>query len=108
MAEIRFGIERLDDSPKKFALASWLERKVRPLFGSRILENDEEFWVTMLQVVGRTKSKGRALPVTDLVFAAAAERHALVLVTRNVKHFEGTGVRVLDPWQPTPKIRRLS
>jgi predicted nucleic acid-binding protein len=39
---------------------------------------------------------------TDLVFAAAAERHPLVVVTRNVKRFAGTGVRVLDPWVASP------
>ena len=48
------------------------------------------------------------LPSTDrvdLVFAATAERHDMVVVTRNVRHFEGSGVRVLDPWQATPEIR---
>ena len=34
----------------------------------------------------------------DLLIAATALEHGLTVVTRNVKHFEPTGVKVLDPF----------
>lgn len=34
----------------------------------------------------------------DMLIAATALEHGLVLVTRNVRHFEGTGVELLNPF----------
>ena len=34
----------------------------------------------------------------DLMIAATALEHGLTVVTRNVRHFEPTGVKVLDPF----------
>lgn len=101
-AEIRAGIDRVTDPVRRADLAHWLDFRVRPLFGPRVIDADELVWSAMLQILARTKAANRTIPVTDLVFAAAAERHQLVVVTRNVKHFAGTGVRVLDPCLASP------
>jgi predicted nucleic acid-binding protein len=34
----------------------------------------------------------------DLLIAATALEHGLTVVTRNTRHFEATGVTVLDPF----------
>jgi predicted nucleic acid-binding protein len=62
----------------------------------------------MLAILDRSKAKRRTVPITDLIFAATAERHGMVVVTRNAKHFEGSGARILDPWQAPPEIRACS
>ena len=36
-AEIRFGIERLDDLHKRAALNNWLDLQLRPMFENRVL-----------------------------------------------------------------------
>ena len=101
-AEIRAGIDRVADPVRRANLTHWLDFRVRPLFGPRVIDADESVWSAMLRILARTEAANRTIPVTDLVFAAAAERHQLVIVTRNVKHFAGTGVRVLDPWVASP------
>ncbi len=101
-AEIRAGIDQMADPVRRAELAHWLDFRVRPLFGPRVIDADEPFWVAMLQILARAKRANRTIPVTDLVFAAAAERHQMVVVTRNVKHFAGTGASVLNPWLPQP------
>ncbi len=40
----------------------------------------------------------RPVPTAEALIAATALVHDLTLVTRNVKGFDGTGVRVLDPF----------
>lgn len=40
------------------------------------------------------------LPILDGYLAATALVHNLTLVTRNVKHFEGLGVRIFNPFTP--------
>ena len=101
-AEIRAGVDRVADPVRRADLAHWLDFRVRPLFGSRVIDADEALWSAMLQILALLKAVNRIIPVTDLVFAAAAERHQLVVVTRNVRHFAGTGVRVLNPWIASP------
>lgn len=39
------------------------------------------------------------LPKIDALIAATALEHGLVVVTRNVKHFERAGAQVIDPWE---------
>jgi len=41
---------------------------------------------------------GRPTTQADLLIAATAAEHGLVLVTRNTRDFDGCGIRVLDPW----------
>jgi len=41
-AEIRFGIEQLDDAGKRLELNDWLTHKVRPMFEQRVLAITEE------------------------------------------------------------------
>ena len=37
----------------------------------------------------------------DSMIAATVLAHGFTLVTRNVSHFAGTGVKLLNPWDPT-------
>ncbi len=103
-AEIRAGIAVVADPARRASLEDWLARKVRPLFGPRVLDADEELWTTMLSILGRMRSLKRTIPVADLIFAAAAQRHGMTLVTRNLKDFAGTGVAILNPWLAEPTI----
>lgn len=104
IAEIRAGIERVADPARQSDLAHWLEQKVRPFFAARIIEPDEGCWMAMLAILDRAKAARRTLPVSDLIFAATAERHDMVVVTRNARDFVGSGVRILDPWQSAPSV----
>jgi predicted nucleic acid-binding protein len=37
--------------------------------------------------------------VVDAVIAATAFKHDLILVTRNVKDYEDSGITILNPWE---------
>ena len=47
---------------------------------------------------GMRQMAGRPLSMADCILAATALEHELTLVTRNVKHYEGLGVTILNPW----------
>ena len=74
-------------------LAVWLDR-VLAWYGDRILPVDAATarrWGQLSAALGNDSA--------DLLIAATALEHGLTVVTRNVRHFEPTGVAVLDPSQ---------
>ena len=48
---------------------------------------------------GRLQARGVTRESADTLIAATAEVHQLTLVTRNVRHFEGCGIALLNPFQ---------
>jgi predicted nucleic acid-binding protein len=48
--------------------------------------------------VAEANRKGRPLPVLDSMMAATALHYKLTVATRNVRHFQQAGVKVVDPF----------
>lgn len=95
LGELRYGVERLDNSRRKTALRSWLEHDVVDWFGPRLLSVDAdvaETWGHMRATAGRT------LAAIDGLIAATAKAHNLDLVTRNARDFESTGIDLINPF----------
>jgi hypothetical protein len=51
------------------------------------------------EIVAEAGSRGATLPTIDAQIAACARAHGLTLVTRNARHFAGTGIELIDPWE---------
>src|SRR4030095_6833822 len=93
--EIRRGIEIIrprGDNPQARRLEAWLEVVLRD-FDERILEFGNE----EAQVWGRFVVPSHENAI-DKQIAATALTHDLILVTRNVDHFKGVGVRLFNPF----------
>ena len=93
VGEIERGItqQQRDNPPFARELALWLDR-VLSLYGDRILPVDTSTarrWGQLSAMLGHDGA--------DLLIAATAIEHGLTVVTRNVRHFEPTGVAVLNP-----------
>ncbi|MBM2812395.1 MAG: domain-like, partial [Chloroflexi bacterium] len=52
------------------------------------------------QIRGRLMARGRVRTQADMMIAATAQIHHLVIVTRNTRDFEDCGVPVLNPFTP--------
>ena len=93
IGEVERGISQQRRRDPTFAedLARWLDR-VLGWYGERILPVDLSVarrWGQLTATLGH----GGA----DLLIAATALEHGLTVVTRNTRHFEPTGVPVLNP-----------
>lgn len=100
VGEIKRGIEKLEEThPRKQRLNQWLENEILNRFLGRILVIDSPVMLTWGMLVGTLDRQGRSLPLMDSLMAAQALSHQLILVTRNDKDFQGTGVKLLNPWQ---------
>lgn len=87
------GVQRRD-ATQGARLRSWLDSHVRPEFAGRILSVDDAVATRCahLHVPDRRNE-------ADALIAATALVHDMIVVTRKVRDFEGTGVVVVDPWQ---------
>lgn len=100
MGELRYGIRRLPEGPNRESLRHWVDVDLADTFAGQVLPVDEavcDAWADLRVAAGRT------LPVTDSLIAATAIAHDMVLVTRNVRDFQGVPIRPRNPWDtPTP------
>jgi toxin FitB len=69
-------------------------------FGDRILPMDIDTARHLARLAAETYQQPVALP--DLIIAATATRHGLVVLTRNMKDFARLSVKALDPFTSLP------
>jgi predicted nucleic acid-binding protein len=79
-------------------LQAWLDAELRPWFGDRILEIDEDVILEWRRMVQRGRAAGHTFSQPDLFIAATASVAGLCVVTRNVADFVLAGVPVFNPW----------
>ena len=97
-AEIRFGIELLDDPGRRAALNDWLAHQLRPMFDQRILAVTEDVMLKWRLLVEEGRKVRHTFSQPDLIIAATALLHGLTLVTRDVTDYERAKVPVFNPW----------
>lgn len=97
-AEIRRGIALLPASRKRECLTAWLENDLRDRFANRLLPVSVEVADRWGVLMAAAKQSGRSVSLADGFLAATAMVHALQIVTRNVRDFEGLGVKIFNPW----------
>jgi predicted nucleic acid-binding protein len=98
LGEIRNGIASLPQSARRAALETWLSHDLVLRFSGRILPIDEQVADRWGRIAGSAAAKKSPLPVIDGLFAATAQHHNLILVTRNTRDIAATGVAAFDPW----------
>ena len=97
IGELRRGIIRLEPGRRRDDLDFWLAQVVLR-FGDRILPVDLEVTERWAALAEAQRAAGRTADMTDELIAATAHVHGLSVVTRNVRHFEHSGCRVVSPW----------
>ncbi len=98
IAEIRFGIERVQDEMFRQELIAWLNGTLRPWFSDRLLGVDEDVILRWRWLVEKGRQENYTFSQPDLFIAAIASLHDLCIVTRNVEDFEKADVPVLNPF----------
>ncbi|MGH7920982.1 MAG: type II toxin-antitoxin system VapC family toxin [Candidatus Dormibacteraceae bacterium] len=102
VAEIRYGVERLADGRRKWAMRSAVERLLAS-FVDNILPFDEADAEIYASLAARCERIGRRVATFDAQIAAICLRHGATLATRNTRHFEETGVHLVNPWEWRPE-----
>lgn len=98
-AEIRFGIELLDDLERRAALTDWLALELRPMFDGRVLPVTEDVLLKWRLLMQQGRKAGYTYSPIDLIIAATAFHHNLTVVTRDRSDYDRAGVAVFNPWE---------
>lgn len=97
-AELRYGIAILESGRKKKALEVAMTRWLNVGFDRRILPFDTAAAKHYAEIASLRRGAGRPISEADCQIAAVTQSHSAILVTRNVRDFEETGTKFVDPW----------
>lgn len=94
-AELQFGLDQ-GPTTHRARLAAWLA-ETRRQFAPATEELTEPVLVRWKQLLADLKSRKRTITCEDSLIAATALFHGHTVATHNKRHFEPTGVRIVDP-----------
>ena len=96
--EIRFGIELLSPSRRRSALEAAFDAMLRDDLGGRIATFDSAAAEEAAKLAARRQRRGRPVDLRDTQIAGIALARRAALATRNVRHFDGLNVNLVNPW----------
>ena len=97
--EIQKGIEKLSKSKKKEKLHYWVNNELTERFKNRIIPFDLHTASIWGKIQAQSEIAGKCMPAIDGQIAATAISNNLVVVTRNTKDIEISGVPLFNPWE---------
>jgi predicted nucleic acid-binding protein len=96
--ELRVGIDLLAPGRRRQLLEEGFSKSIELDLGGRVVSFDE----TAAQAAGRIAAArsriGRSLEIRDVQIAGIAIARKASIATRNIRHFEGLGIPLIDPW----------
>ena len=99
IAEIRFGIDLLEDVTRRAELNDWLTWTLRPAFAGRVLPVTEDILLKWRTLMEDGRKIGHTYSHPDLVLAATALHYELTVVTRDRADFDQARAPVFNPWE---------
>lgn len=103
IAELHKGAAKLPAGRRRRELEAWLADDIHKRFEGRILGVDSQIAIRCGHILAAINLDFRARRTMDIWMAAIALQHDLTLVTRNVRDFQETGVKLYNPWQATSR-----
>ncbi len=101
VAEILFGIELLPRGKRRDRMLAQAEAVFAEDFAGRVLPFDEDAARAFPEIAIQRRTLGRPIADLDAQIAAIARSRGAFLATRNTGDFEGCGIQLVNPWEPT-------
>ena len=97
-AELRTGVAILPDGQRRDRLQLAIDAMIDQDFQLRVLPFDSLAAKAYAEIAAQRRAVGRPIAEADCQIAAIARATDAPIATRNVKDFDGCGVRVINPW----------
>lgn len=90
--EVLYGIKKVKVSPKRSSQFSNFLKDLE----IEIIPINAEIGSLFVDLKVKLEEKGEKLADFDLLIASTSKLYELILVTKNVKHFNRTGIKILN------------
>lgn len=97
-SELRYGAAIMPAGRRRETLVSDIETMLHAAFENRILPFDSEAARAYAEIAAKRRFAGRAIAPADCQIAAIARSRGMAVVTRNIRDFEGMGIKIFNPW----------
>ncbi len=96
--EVRMGLDLLARGKRRNALEEAFSCALEDDFENRIAAFDRSAAEAAGRIAAARRRAGRPVEIRDVQIAGIATARKATLATRNVRHFEGLSVPLVDPW----------
>jgi len=96
--EVRLGLRLMAEGRRRRELESRFEAVLQEDLGGRVLELDTPAAFAAADLAGQNQPQGLNVDLRDLLIAGTVSARRGTLATRNVKHFQHTGIELVNPW----------
>jgi predicted nucleic acid-binding protein len=97
--EARFGLALLPAGRRRRLLEAAFDRLLVEDLENRVLDFDSAAANQAAAIAAERQAAGRPVDMRDTQIAGIAATRRATIATRNVRHFEGLRVAVVDPWE---------
>ena len=101
--ESRFGLALLPAGRRRRSLEAAFDRLLVEDLENRVLDFDSAAANQAATLAAERQAAGRPVDMRDTQIAGIAVARRATIATRNVRHFEGLRVAVVDPWDEAKK-----
>jgi toxin FitB len=96
--EIRIGLDLMALGRRQQGLERAFAMALQQAFDGRIVPFDESAAQAAGRIAAARRKIGRSLEIRDVQIAGIALARKASIATRNIRHFEGLGIPLIDPW----------
>ena len=97
-AELRTGVAILSEGQRRDRLQLAITAMMDQDFQGRVLPFDSTAAKAYAEIAAQRRASGRPIAEADCQIAAIARAMDAPIATRNVKDFDGCGIRIINPW----------
>src|SRR5665213_1992312 len=97
--EVRMGLELLAKGRRRSQLEQEFDRLLMEDLDGRVQLFDRAAADAAGTIAASPQRAGRAVEIRDVQIAGVASSRKAILATRNVRHFQGLGNRLVNPWK---------
>jgi predicted nucleic acid-binding protein len=101
--EVRYGLEILANGRRRRRLENAFAEALQQDFDGRVLFFDSAAAAAAAAIAAEQRRAGRPVEIRDVQIAGIVAARKATLATRNIRHFEGTGIELVDPWSTGPQ-----
>jgi len=96
--EIRMGLDLLTDERRRRVLEEAFSKALEEDFESRVVPFDPSAAQAAGRIAAERRRAGRTVEIRDVQIAGIAAAPKATLATGNLRHFEGLGLGLVNPW----------